>query len=57
MGMAFIQWAVRKGMVERRLGSDIFERTSAGTITISSDIVGALCHGTGGTGCISGACL
>ena len=31
-------------MVERRLGSDIFERTSAGTITISSDIVGALTY-------------
>ena len=44
MGMAFIQWAARKGMVERRLGSDIFERTSAGTITISSDIVGALTY-------------
>ena len=50
MGMAFVQWAVRRGMVEAHLGSDIFERTSAGRVTISSDIIGALSYHLGWVG-------
>ena len=42
MGMALVNWAIRRGLVDSHAPAALAERRAAGTLTISSDIVGTL---------------
>lgn len=42
MGMALVNWAIRRGLVASHAPAALAERRAAGTLTISSDIVGTL---------------
>ena len=42
MGMALVNWAIRRGLVASHAPATLAERRAVGTLTISSDIVGTL---------------